>query len=166
MLVLIGLLYILAIIFDIDLRGSFCAILLILLGVWLLLRPRILPDTPSGQFRFFGDVIRRGAWQVENQEFWAFIGDVKLDLSEVELPEGETVIRSYCFIGDMRVIAPQGLALSISSTAFITETRLFGEKRDGFIGPCEIATPGYEQSSRRLRLETLAFIGGLKVRQP
>jgi predicted membrane protein len=165
-LVLVGLLYIIGIVFDINLRGSFWPIVLILLGVWLLVRPIILPDRAGEHFRFFGDVIRRGAWKVENQDFWAFIGDVKLDLSEAALPEGETVIRSRCFIGDMRVIARQDMAIAVSGTAFITDVRLFGEKRDGFIGPFEIATPGYESATRKVRLETLAFLGGLKVRQP
>ena len=165
-LVVIGLLFVIGIIFDINLRGSFWAVVLIILGVWMLVRPRVLPDTAGEHFRFLGDVVRRGPWKVQNQAFWAFLGDVKLDFTEAEIPDGETVIRSHSFLGDMRVIAPQDLAISVSSIGFITDVRLFGEKRGGIIAPSEIATPGYEDAPKKLRLETLSFLGGLKVRKP
>ncbi len=163
-LVLLGLLYLVAVIFEINLHGSIWAVFLILLGAWLLVRPRMGGGDDS-EFRFLGDIVQRGNWKVQNQEYWFFIGDITLDMSQAEIPVGETVIRSQHFIGDLRVIVPDGVEVAISSTSFISEVRLFGEKHDSIIAPVTIATPGYENASRKIRLEKITFIGGTKVRR-
>jgi len=163
-LIVVGLIYVISILLDIDLRGSFWAFLLIILGIWLLLRPGF-SGSDGGDFRFFGDVVRRGAWKVSGQEHWSFIGDVKLDFTEAEIPQGETVIRKYAFLGDFKVIAPPDLPLSLSATGMISEVRLFGQKRDGFFVPNDLATPGYENADRKIRLEMVTFLGGVKVRE-
>lgn len=162
-LLAIGVLYLGAVLLQIDLRGSFWPVLLILLGVFLLLRPSF-GGSGRDDFRFFGDVVRRGPWQVTGRDFWSFIGDVKLDLTEASLPEGETVIRMTAFIGDMKIIAPSDMAIAISTSGLISDARLFGEKRDGFFAPVDMSTPGYDQAVHKLRLEVTGFISGLKVR--
>ncbi len=163
-LVLIGLLYLAAVIFQINLHGSIWAVLLIVLGVWLLVRPHVT-GSDEGEFRFLGDVVRRGVWEVENQEYWFFIGDISLDMSQAKIPAGETIIRTHHFIGDLRVIAPDDLGIAVNCTSFISEVRLFGEKRDSMIAPVMVTTPGYENAARKVRFEKLAFIGGVKIRK-
>src|SRR5512143_3006831 len=74
------------------LRVSFWAICfpmgLILLGVlFLMARPPLLfgPTSESG-VHFIGDIIRSGEWSVKNEEFWLFVGDVRLDMSRAQFP--------------------------------------------------------------------------------
>lgn len=67
-LVLIGLLYILGVVFDIDLGRIFWPLLLIALGVWFLFRPKIGLSGGYADFRFIGNVRRRGAWKVEDEK--------------------------------------------------------------------------------------------------
>ena len=162
-LVVLGALYLGAVLLQIDLRGSFWAVILIVLGLLMLLRPAI---GGSGQddFRIFGNVVQRGPWKVSSRDFWTFIGDVKLDLTEAELPEGETIVRVNAFIGDMKVIAPTDMAVAVSAAGLIIDARLFGEKRDGFFAPVEMKTPGYDTAVKKIRLEAAGFISGLKVR--
>ncbi|MEM5774984.1 MAG: cell wall-active antibiotics response protein LiaF [Anaerolineaceae bacterium] len=163
LLLLAGLLYLIAIVFQIDLRGSVWAILLILLGVWLLVRPAVSKDSRD-QYLLFGDVVRSGRWKVESETFWMLIGDVKLDLTQAELPPGETVIRANMLIGDMKVIAPPDLPLIVDSGGLIHEINLFGQKQDAFLAPIEMQTPAYAGAERRIRLEATSLIGGLKVK--
>jgi hypothetical protein len=163
-LIVLGLAYAAATLLDIELSGAFWPLLLILLGVWMLLRPR-LANNSGDEYHLLGDVVRTGRWKVENEEHWMLIGDVKLDLTGAELPEGETVIRFNALIGDMKVIAPIDLPLYVSATGVLSEVKLFGQKQDGFLSPIEMQTPAYRAASRRLRLESSTFIGGLKVRE-
>ncbi len=158
-----GLLYLIAILFDIDLRGSVWAILLILLGIWLLFRPAVSKDSQD-EYLLFGDVVRSGRWKPANETFWMLIGDVKLDLTDAELPVGETVIRANMLIGDMKVIASPDLPMIVSSAGLIRELNLFGQKQDAFLSPAEMQTPNYAGAERRIRLESTALIGGLKVK--
>ncbi|MGB8252884.1 MAG: hypothetical protein WCF08_06685, partial [Anaerolineaceae bacterium] len=57
----------------------FFPLLLIGLGVWLIMRPRMLGSRGQVQSRILGDINRVGVWQVVPEEIWLGIGDVVLD---------------------------------------------------------------------------------------
>jgi lia operon protein LiaF len=163
LLILVGLISLADLLFHIDLHGSVWAILLIALGLWILFRPRISTNS-TDSYHIFGDVIRSGQWKAENETHWMFIGDVRLDLTNAGLPEGETVIRSFSLIGDMKVIAPKDCPLSVSATGLICDLNLFGKKEDVFFSSREMHLPAYEGAAKRIRLESTAVIGGMKVK--
>lgn len=164
-IVLIGVMFLIGNIFDIDVGSLCCPVALIAAGILLLMRPHLLdPDTP-GQLRLLGDIRRRGAWQVADEELWVGIGDVRLDMTNAEIPVGETRIRVFSFVGTLRVSVPQGVGISVSSTAFVTDARVLGHRQDYIATPFEMSSDGYETAERKVRLEMLAFVGNLRVRQ-
>jgi len=162
---LVGLVFLIGGIFHIDV-GDFCfPVGLILLGVFLLLRPYLLgPDEPV-QLKLLGDVRRYGDWQVADEEIWIGVGDVQLDMTSAEIPAGETRIRIFGFVGDVKLIMPEGVGVSVSSTSFVTDARVLGQKRDSFLTPLHFASDGYEAAERKVRLEVNCFVGNLRVRQ-
>lgn len=164
-IMLIGVMSLVGNIFDIDV-GSLCwPTVLIAAGILLLLRPQLLnPDTP-GRLKLLGDVRRRGAWQVTDEDIWIGIGDVRLDMTDADVPVGETRIRVSSFVGDVRMSVPEDVGVSVSSTAFVTDARVLGQRRDCFLTPFELSSDDYETAERRVRLETLSFVGNLRVRQ-
>ncbi|HEX6303986.1 MAG TPA: hypothetical protein VFZ76_07335, partial [Anaerolineales bacterium] len=88
-LLFLGLVSLLSVIFNVDL-GAFCwPIGLILVGVWLLVRPRYTRTESDTFIRPIGDLHRRGTWQVADQEIWIIIGDTDLDFTEAIIPTGE-----------------------------------------------------------------------------
>ena len=163
-LVIIGLLYVAGIIFDFDLGRIFWPLVLIAIGVWFLARPKIIPEGVAGHFRFVGNVRRRGAWKVEDEEFWGFVGDVLLDFMEAEIPVGETVFRNYGFVVPVKVYVPEDVGVAVSSTAFVTDARVLGEKRDSFLAPINISTANYETAEKKIRIEATCFVSEIKVR--
>jgi lia operon protein LiaF len=163
LLILFGLLALFETIFRIDIGALFWPLLLIAVGLLLLLRPRFAPPGSEVWFRLFGGVHRYGAWQVHNEEVWMFIGDVRLDLTEAELPPGETVFQASGFIGDIDLKIPINTALSIHSNGFITAAKWFGSKQDHFLTPAIYTSPGYDQAERKLKLVTNFFIADLKA---
>ncbi len=136
---------------------------LILLGIWLLVRPRLI--SPGTGFRLmpFGNLRRSGSWKLEGEEVWMFIGDTRYDLSQAEIPAGETVLRVFAFIGDVKIRMPQGVGLSVMAVAFINDTKILGQKRDSFLVPVEFSTPDYASAERKVRLETFFFIADIDV---
>ena len=63
--------------------------LLIFIGLWLVLRPRMSgPDTAVTQ-KLIGNIQRSGAWAVTNEEFNLLVGDVDLDFRNAQIPLGE-----------------------------------------------------------------------------
>lgn len=164
-LLFLGLMSLLSVIFDVDF-GAFCwPIGLILVGVWLLLRPRYTRSEGSVFIRPIGDLHRRGTWQVTDQEIWIIIGDTDLDFTEAIIPIGETTLRVYGFVGSVDVRAPSSVGLSVSSTSFVTDSKLWGEKRDYFLTPFTRTSEGYESADRKIHVEIMYFVADLRVEQ-
>jgi lia operon protein LiaF len=163
-LILIGVLILAGSIFDINIWGFFWPVLLILLGLWVLIRPRWVGPRGAVEFLFFNNLRRKGVWQVKNEEIWSFLGDVYLDLTGAEIPTGESVYRIYGFIGDVDLIVPQDVGVKVSSAAFINEVKVFGRKQSSILFPVENASENYETAERKIRLDVAFFISDVKIK--
>lgn len=164
-IVVFGLVLLLGALFHVDVGELCLPVLLILIGVYVLARPSLVgPNTPW-HGSIFGPVRRGADWQGKDEEIWLFIGDVRLDLSEAQIPAGETQLRIVSFIGDVRLQVPSGVGVSIASTALISTIRAFGRKDESFVVPSHLASDGYDASERKIRLELFAFISEARVEQ-
>jgi len=166
LLIVLGGLALLSNLFNVDFCAFFLPALLIFIGLLIIFRPRSLATGTGFKLRFFGDFVRRGEWKVCSEEMWFFLGNLKLDMSQADIPAGETIYRVYHFLGDVRLVVPADVGVSISSFSFITDARLFGVKYDGFLSPLDWSTPGYEQAEKKIRIENVAFLGNVRVRHP
>ena len=164
-LILLGALVLISNLFHIDF-GMFCwPSFLILAGAWLLLRPRLIREGDHFDVRIFGNVYRSGTWSVSDQEHWGFITDMNLDLTQAEIPDGESAIRINSFVGDVDLLAPADLALSIRANGFVTDVRFKNKRYGGFLVPVNVASEGYSEAARRVRIDLACFVGDLKVRE-
>ncbi len=161
--IFIGALALLSNLFNVDFGNFFLPAILIFIGVLIIFRPRSLSAGTGFGLRFLGDVIRRGDWKVSSEEMWFFLGSLKMDMSQAEIPPGETSYRVISFIGDVRLVVPENVGVSISSFSFITDARLLGERFGGFVSPVEWSTDGYEEAEKKIRIERVSFLGSLRV---
>lgn len=159
-----GLLLLIGNVFHIDIGALCWPIGLILVGVWLLLRPKMVSSGAPVNVILIGDSRRKGAWNVSQEEFWTGIGDIDLDFTQAEIPPGETSYRCYGFIGDIKMEVPPGVGVSISSMAFITNAKFQGKHQESFVNPVNLSSEGYESAERKIHLEALYFIADVKVR--
>ena len=164
-IVLIGITLLVGNLFHFNLWDFFWPLVLIGLGVWMLLRPRTVRTGTKVQQRLLGDVRRSGEWQVTNEEFWILVGDLKLDMTAAQIPEGETLIRTYGFVGEVKLVVPEGVGVSISSTAFVTDAKVLGQKQDTFLSTFRFSSDNYETAERKIRLESTSFVMDLKIRR-
>jgi hypothetical protein len=163
-LVLIGLMSVISAIFDVNLSSICWPTLLILVGVLLLVGPRIGFPGENVQLRPLADIKRRDAWQVTDEEIWTFVGDVRLDFSQADIPPGVTTIRLVGFVGDVNLYIPEGFNYSISSTAFLTDIKVLGKKRQVFVSTLLEESEGYQSAESKIRLEMLYFVNDLDIR--
>jgi lia operon protein LiaF len=165
LVILIGVLFLIGNLFDVNI-GVFCwPVGLILIGLWLIMRPRLAgPDTGT-HFILIGDVERAGKWPVANEEFYSFIADMDLDFSKADVPLGETNVRAYGFIGDIELYVPEDVGLAVHSSAFVTSFRVIGQdKEDNFLAPLNWQSENYKLAERKIRFEGGHFIADIKVR--
>ena len=166
-LIFIGLISLIGAIFNIQFGMIFWPLVLILIGVWIIVRPRLLPKDTAFKLRLLGDIRRRGEWSLHDEEIWSFIGDIRLDMSEATVPAGEVRIRVISFIGDVNLIVPEGVGIAVSQMSFITDTRAFDQvRRSGLLLPVDWASEGYSSAEKRIHLEMVSFIGKLRVKRP
>jgi predicted membrane protein len=165
-LILWGILAILGTIFHFD-TGVLCwPLLLIGIGVFILLRPKLESPNAKSSVRFIGDYNRSGTWTVSDSDIWCFVGNTTLDFSQAEIPVGETHIHINGFVGDVRLYVPEGLGISISSSGVFMDVRWFDQHQEQFLGPATYSTPDYEASERRICLETFYFVTNIKIKNP
>jgi hypothetical protein len=138
---------------------------LILLGVlFLVARPPLFGPSSEGGTHFVGDIVRGGEWSVKNEEFYLFVGDVRLDMSRAQFPVGETTIYLNAFVADSDVSVPSDIAVSLSMTSFVADAEFNGQRVERFLSGVQMSTPDYATAERKLRLVTTCFVGDVNVK--
>jgi predicted membrane protein len=162
-LISLGVLALISSLTNIDFGAICFPTVLILLGIFVLMRPRMVRGDTELHFQLLGDVKRMGAWTVVKEEIWSFIGDIDIDLSQAQVPAGETTLHAYNFIGDVEIYVPAGVGLAIVADGFLNSVKWMGSKQDNFLTTTHLTTEGYEQAERKVRVEVTSFIGDIKV---
>ena len=135
------------------------------LGLYFVLRPRLVDDGSGIFFRLLGDIRRKGDWQVKDEEIWVIIGDTRLDLRQAAIPVGETRIRIYGLVGDVDIRLPRDVALNVSSFGAVTDAKVLGHKEQSFFAPYRYTSPDYDTTERRLHVQTGHLVMDLDIEQ-
>lgn len=166
-LVLIGLgaLLFVASLFDISAWRLLVPLILIGLGAWIVVRPRDVARNAKVTQRLLGDVDRSGLWVVEDEEILALIGDVDLDLTQAEIPLGETRIRTAGFVQDVTLRVPEDVGVCVEASGVFGEVDLLGDKSEAFFAPISLRSEGYYTADHRIRLDVDGFVVEVNVRR-
>lgn len=116
---------------------------------------------------FIGDVhMGREHFQLKHTNISQFIGDTVLDLTNAQIPYGETKINISAFIGDIKVYIPDdmNLGVSVNSSSFIGDMEILDQSRSGFMSSVQCKTPYYKEAGKKVRINVSAFIGDIKVK--
>jgi phage shock protein PspC (stress-responsive transcriptional regulator) len=74
--------------------------------------------------------VAAGATDVQ-RDYRLGVGSLRVDLSGVPLPVGETSVRARVGIGELRVVVPAGVALRVNATSRAGEVHVLGLSDDG-----------------------------------
>jgi lia operon protein LiaF len=162
-LILFGALFLISNFFNIDFGALCWPLVIIIVGVWIIVRPRMVPKETDLRMWIFGDHYRRGEWQARDQEIWSFIGDINLDFNEAQFEKSEIEVKMYCFVADVDLTVPEDLGVSISWFGFVTDGRIHDRRMGGFLTPVHYTSEGYESASRKVAIEVISFVGDVKV---
>lgn len=160
----LGLISLLSSLLNIDFGALCFPIFLIFLGLLIIIRPRMIPSERALNMRLLGDVRYYGDWSPKDLEVWSFVGNVRLDMSASPPPEGETEFRVMSFVGDTRVVVPPEVGVAVSSTGFVGDVWIDGQKYGGILTPVTYSSERYDDMARRVRLEIVSFIGTTRIK--
>jgi hypothetical protein len=166
--VLLGLILLVDALFPGLIRGSvFWPLLIMFLGVWLLWRALTVRPGEEHLGRILGDVRlgRKGAWDFSKDlDIQGIIGDVKIDLRQAQIPEGERRVLLGYLVGGVDVWVPQDLAISATGRVLVGGLKMLDRKDEGVFLERTIKSPNYDVATRRVYIEASLLIGNIRIR--
>lgn len=108
----------------------------------------------------------REHFQLKQTNISQFIGDTVLDLTNAQIPYGETKINISAFVGDIKVYIPDdmNLGVSVNGSSFIGDMQVLEQSRSGFMSNVQCKTPYYKEAGKKVRINVSCFIGDIKVK--
>jgi predicted membrane protein len=160
-----GVIFLLANLFDVNIWLVCFPVFLIIIGLWYLIRPSLKINGKPLTAHLIGDVRLTGDWNVVDQEIWSLVGDVKLDFTQALIQPGITTIRIYGFVGEVNMLTPENVGVSVSANGFLVDAKLWETKQERFLSSIQQVNSVYNSAERRLHLETYYFVSDIKVEQ-
>jgi hypothetical protein len=93
------------------------------------------------------------------------IGDVRLDLADMHFPDGESTLDVSCFIGDITILVPRDLSVSVVGEASVGDVRVFGQRADGLGRRLFYRSPEFETARRRVVIYAHLTVGDVTVQR-
>ena len=136
---------------------------LIVFGLLFLVSPNLLPANSNQTVKFIGEYRPNYLSDHIHNTIYMGVGDVDLDFSHMDLPEGDTVVKIFCFAAGIRLKFNHDSAYKIKSNAFVSEMRAADYKQEFVVSPCEYKSKPYSGSNRRIKVEILSFISDISI---
>lgn len=161
-LIVLGAVMLIALLAGKDAGSLFWPLVFIFVGAWFIFRPSL--DMGSMKLRFATEIDQFGEWEVESQEILAFAHEIDYDLTDATIPEGETKIQLTGFATELTLRVPEEVGLVINTSAFNTETKIYGDKQDYVMTGLNYRSPNYAQAERKISFDIYSFAVEVKVR--
>jgi predicted membrane protein len=114
--------------------------------------------------KFIGDMfVDCSGVDLQSVEIGSFIGDVEIKLHGGKLAPGLNRMIVSGFIGDVRVLVPEGMAVFCQGSNFIGDIEMMGRRSSGFGNSLDAQTPNYNDADAKLYIASNHFIGDVRV---
>lgn len=94
------------------------------------------------------------------------IGDAIVDLSYTVLPKGEAVVLVRGFMGNVQILVPYEVEISLAHSSIVGAVHIFGREREQIFNQTLLyQTAAYETAEQKLKIITSTVIGNLEVKR-
>jgi len=116
------------------------------------------------QSNTFGDVnVAIDTKDFQSGQIKTVFGDVKVDLSKLDIVEGERRLYLSAVFGDIKVNVPKDLPLKIYASNTAGDINIFDEKRSGFGQTHTFISPNYNAAKKKLFITISHTFGDTKI---
>jgi len=102
---------------------------------------------------------------VPEAEYRLLAGTLVLDLRDLDVPAGLTEVSVSTVLGEVRVLLPEDVAVSVSARVAAGDIRVLDERHDGMGVSTQVTTPGFDTADQQLRLTVGVGLGSVRVEQ-
>ncbi|MEO5576176.1 MAG: PspC domain-containing protein [Gaiellaceae bacterium] len=139
---------------------------LVLLGLVLLAGFGVAAATPVSFSSGVGEKLERPLVVSDLEDSYELgLGELAIDLSELELPGGSTELDVKLGIGEIIVTVPEGVALEVDARAGIGEVQVIGERDEGAGANERLTVAGASTNAPVLKLDANVGLGSIQVRR-
>jgi lia operon protein LiaF len=115
-------------------------------------------------WRWIGDIsIGRQAWTLKDTDLWNAVGDVRVNLATAHVEDGTYRITVGGWVGDVRILVPESLAVSVNAYVGLGDMVLFEERQSGTGRRLHYVDPQFNQAARRVIIDIDLKIGDVQV---
>lgn len=104
-------------------------------------------------------------FELTDMHIWNGVGDVRIDLTNAIIPEGETLIIVENVIGDVQIYMPEDLEYSIQSYVLVGDSSILQSKQGGFNQTTLLRSTDYQSGVRKVKFVLSCAVGSVKVRE-
>jgi lia operon protein LiaF len=104
------------------------------------------------------------AWTVRSSELSVAIAEIKIDLSNAIFEEDDIVLHLQGIIGDIDIVVPEDVGLTVNAQVTIGEIQVAGEKGAGLMNRLVWRSPNAESAEHRVRLNLSYLIADVDVK--
>lgn len=137
--------------------------LLVLIGLFLIFKPKFITGTGASTIQFIGEIEKTSHWIVQSQEMWMFVGDIKLDFREAQIPDGLSELHIFGFVNDIRIIQTPNAAFAYKTNAIISDNRINNQKNETFLNTFEVQDPNFDTSLKKVKIQSWAFVNETRI---
>ncbi|MBI2936344.1 MAG: cell wall-active antibiotics response protein [Chloroflexi bacterium] len=149
-----------------DVFGGAFAVLLVLLGLFLLRRSR-RPLKEPFRDQFLGTMsVKEEGWGVGDHTFQMGFGEIKVDLTKTAAWEGEHSLHLAGIVGHIQCIVPREVPISAETHVLIGSSDVLGRKAEGFLRSVAYIAPGYATATRKLAVDASMVMGEISITAP
>ncbi|KIL45609.1 cell wall-active antibiotics response protein LiaF [Jeotgalibacillus soli] len=103
-------------------------------------------------------------WSLESMRVHKAVGNYYFDLSKAYVPEGETVLYVTGWVGDVKMLIPEDLSISVEADVNVGEVRIFGNHTEGPKGNSQTYTSSdYENAHKKVLIKIDIRIGSIRI---
>ncbi|MDQ0200594.1 cell wall-active antibiotics response protein LiaF [Neobacillus ginsengisoli] len=105
-----------------------------------------------------------GVYEWNDVNIQAGIGDTIIDLSYTMLPKGETVIFIRNLIGNIQILVPYEIEVSVHHSCVAGSATVFNNHQSKIFNQVyHLITPEYDQAEQKVKIFTSLVVGNLEV---
>ncbi len=115
-------------------------------------------------WRWIGDIsLGRQPWTLKNTELWNAIGDVRVNLTTAHIEDGTHEITIGGWIGDVRVLVPEGLAVTVNASVNLGDLTVFTDHHSGTGRKVHYVDPDFAEAAKRVIINVDLKIGDVQI---
>ena len=112
-----------------------------------------------GEYRHF-----KQGYPLEDINLQTGFGDVSIDLSDVIIPQGETVILIRGMIGNIYLNVPSDIGMSVQMSLLFGKMNLLTDSKTAFNLTQKYQSVDYKDTSRKIKIVVSLLVGDIEVK--